>query len=149
MSETPDIDIAEISQPTVLHYHIEVRNTGNVSLGHITLRDVQPDGSAGQPVYVSGDDNANNELDVGETWIYRESYTVTQEEIDQGKVLTNTLYVHTNGHTVEAQTVARTEVECWCEDIAVDHAGLKNILWLFPLSLWLLFGIVSRRALET
>jgi uncharacterized repeat protein (TIGR01451 family) len=142
------VDQTNISQPTVLHYHIEVHNTGNVSLIHIVLHDVQPDGSQGQPVYLSGDDNANNKLDVGETWIYGENYTVTQEEIDRGDELKNTLYVQTTDQAVEAQTVARTEVKCWCKDIDADRVDLKTLLYFFPIALWLFSLMVLRRDSE-
>ncbi len=54
-------------------------NTGNVTLTGITVTDpnVSP-----APAYQSGDTNADNKLDLTETWIYTGNHTVTQAEID-------------------------------------------------------------------
>src|SRR3954454_14064465 len=38
------------------------------------------------PVFGSGDANGNGELDVGETWSYSCTYTVTQVDMDAGAI---------------------------------------------------------------
>ena len=43
------------------------------------------------PVYVSGDTNTDNKLDLSETWIYSCSHTVTQAEVNAGGNLSNTV----------------------------------------------------------
>jgi uncharacterized repeat protein (TIGR01451 family) len=50
---------------------------------------------------VSGDTNSNGSLDVGETWTYSVSYTVTQDDIDNGGVVNPAL---THNNTAAATT---------------------------------------------
>ncbi|MBM4090494.1 MAG: hypothetical protein FJ276_13890 [Planctomycetes bacterium] len=58
-----------------------VTNPGNVALGTVTVRDdAGTPGSTGDdfsPTFVSGDTNSNGQLDVGETWTYQATRTVT------------------------------------------------------------------------
>ncbi|WP_198672940.1 DUF7507 domain-containing protein, partial [Algoriphagus litoralis] len=65
----------------VLTYDIVVSNTGNISISSINVYD--PKASTG-PTYVSGDLANTGILDVGESWTYSASYTVTQADIDAG-----------------------------------------------------------------
>ncbi|GGF30705.1 DUF7507 domain-containing protein [Echinicola rosea] len=69
-----------------LTYEITVQNTGNVSIGNITISDPGADNS---PVLEGGDDDGDMELDVGETWIFEAAHTVTQADLDAGSY-TNT-----------------------------------------------------------
>jgi len=62
-------------------YTYTVTNEGNVSLENVDLTD---DFSDGVPAYVSGDDDADGELDVDETWTYTAEHVVTQDDIDDG-----------------------------------------------------------------
>ncbi|MEP2486059.1 MAG: hypothetical protein ABJH64_13800, partial [Algoriphagus sp.] len=64
----------------VITYTIEVENTGNVSISDVAVDDPK----TSDPELVSGDANANNILDPGETWVYETTYTVTQEDINNG-----------------------------------------------------------------
>ena len=82
-----------IGVPTTIVYSIVVSNTGNVALTNVVPVDTMPDGSAGTVTFVSGDTNANNALDVGETWTYSASYAATQANIDAGTPLVNTVSV--------------------------------------------------------
>src|SRR5207253_253592 len=66
-----------------VNYTITIQNTGNVTLHSVLVTDP---GCAAAPAYVSGDGNLNGKLDVGETRAYSCSHTVTQAEIDAGKV---------------------------------------------------------------
>jgi uncharacterized repeat protein (TIGR01451 family) len=63
----------------VLTYNISVENTGNVTLTNIVVTDPNADAA---PLYVSGDLDTDGKLDVGETWLYIASHTLTQDEID-------------------------------------------------------------------
>jgi len=62
----------------VINYTITVQNAGNVDLTGVTVTD--PNATTG-PTYVSGDDG-DNVLEVGETWTYSATHTVTQAELD-------------------------------------------------------------------
>ena len=46
--------------------------------------------------YVSGDTDSDNQLDVGESWIYNASHKVTQAEVDAGVALVNMASVDTD-----------------------------------------------------
>ncbi|MBT8442692.1 MAG: DUF11 domain-containing protein, partial [Gammaproteobacteria bacterium] len=74
-------------------FEIAVENTGNVSISNLVLTDsltrldttpIIPDPV---PAFASGDTGAQTGiLDVGETWIYTVSHTLTQDDIDAGGV---------------------------------------------------------------
>ena len=64
-------------------YTFTVTNQGNVSLSNITLTDAL----VASFVFVSGDTNADSNLDVTETWSYSGVYTITQSDIDVGLVV--------------------------------------------------------------
>ncbi|MBN3584775.1 DUF11 domain-containing protein, partial [Algoriphagus aestuarii] len=64
-------------------YTFEVSNGGDVSLTNITVTDPLPGLSA--PTYQSGDDG-DDILEVGETWTYTSTYSVTQDDINAGQV---------------------------------------------------------------
>ena len=78
------LDVDGVSMPTtydaigdVIHYTITVENTGDVSVSDVAVVDAL----LADLAYVSGDANANGILDVGETWTYTGSYTVTEGDI--------------------------------------------------------------------
>jgi hypothetical protein len=64
----------------VINYTITVDNTGNVDLTGVTVTDQIESYGATNAAFVSGDDG-DNVLEVGETWIYSASYTVTQTDL--------------------------------------------------------------------
>ncbi|MBK6281978.1 MAG: hypothetical protein IPF54_04305 [Draconibacterium sp.] len=66
--------------------------------------DLLPDGSAGSLTGPTESISANSELNVGESWTYTISYTVTQTDVDAGTDLTNTVSVVSN--QVPGPTVA-------------------------------------------
>ncbi len=78
-----------------LGYEIVLANTGNQTLTNVTVSDVLPDGSAGTLSGPTESLSTNGELNVGETWTYTLSYTVTQADIDTGTPLVNTASVVT------------------------------------------------------
>ncbi|MCK0126701.1 hypothetical protein MWU76_20085 [Gelidibacter sp. F2691] len=75
----------------VLNFTITVENTGNQDLTSVTLNDTfqRLDGStitAAAPQYVSGDAGDAGVLEVGETWTYSFTHTLTQQDVDAGGV---------------------------------------------------------------
>ena len=58
-----------------ISWRYTVTNTGNVSLANVTVTDSE---AGVTPTLVSGDDNSNNRLDLGETWIYTATGTAVQ-----------------------------------------------------------------------
>ncbi|MGE5520073.1 MAG: HYR domain-containing protein, partial [Candidatus Dadabacteria bacterium] len=72
----------------VIHYSLTLHNTGNVSITSINVTDA----GANTVTYTSGD-NGNNKLDVGETWVYIATHTITQSDVNAG-LYTNTATVH-------------------------------------------------------
>ena len=67
----------------MINYTITVANTGNVTLTGVTVTDpfADPGRSCATPRLVGDEDNL---LEVGETWGYTATHTVTQAEIDAG-----------------------------------------------------------------
>ena len=100
---TKTVDRSSISAPVTLNYTITVTNTGTVGLTGIRVVDA----FAGGAVYVSGDTDRDNVLDLTETWIYTADYTATQANIDTGSNLVNIVSVTSNEVTnpVTAQAV--------------------------------------------
>src|SRR5262249_9695151 len=66
----------------VIKYTITVANTGNITLTNLLVTDKQEGSVAHRVSFVGGDSNSNGALDVGETWTYSTSYTVTQADLD-------------------------------------------------------------------
>jgi len=90
MSIVKDVDRAFISQPGVLNYVIRVANTGNVALTGVVVSDTLPDGALITLTAPSGDAGVVGVLDVGETWTYATTFSVSQSRIDAGTALVNT-----------------------------------------------------------
>ncbi|MEP5253467.1 MAG: gliding motility-associated C-terminal domain-containing protein, partial [Winogradskyella arenosi] len=66
-----------------ISYTFNVTNEGNTSITNVELTDTM---LGGEIMLASGDTDADNELDVDETWIYTADYTLTQTDIDAGMV---------------------------------------------------------------
>ncbi len=71
----------------VISYTIRVENTGNQSLTTVTVSDPFVSNLTRGPDAVGDNDNV---LEVGETWSYTATHTVTQAEIDAGSSIVNT-----------------------------------------------------------
>jgi uncharacterized repeat protein (TIGR01451 family) len=82
-------DVIDSAGDTIL-YTISVTNTGDTTLSGVVLidpfiqasLDKNGDGVIDLQDIVSGDENNNGLLDLGETWVWTGSYQVTQEDID-------------------------------------------------------------------
>ena len=90
------VDIANATTPSLLSYEIEIVNTGNTSLSNVVVFDTLPDGLAGTLSGPSTDTGLVSQLDVGESWLFLGSYTLSQAEIDAGVARTNTVAVTTD-----------------------------------------------------
>lgn len=83
----------------VIGYQITLVNTGDIPLTGVSVSDTLPDGTAavlGAPVETGGvaaggTAPAAGQLDVQETWTYTLNYTVSQDDIDTGLPLTNSV----------------------------------------------------------
>ncbi|MEQ6204566.1 hypothetical protein ABMC88_16115 [Sulfitobacter sp. HNIBRBA2951] len=103
--KTPSIVVAKTADATAVTtpavvgqtvtFEITVANTGNQTLGVPQLTDTLTDIDGNpltltaQPVRAAvndGDDNNNDLLDVGETWVYEASFDITQPAIDAGGI---------------------------------------------------------------
>jgi uncharacterized repeat protein (TIGR01451 family) len=107
-AETPAIEITQSGAPSpakagdVVTYNIGVRNSGNITFFGLTL-DSSPFGPAtavtGAGGFNTGDLDKDGNFDVGETWSYTATHTVSQADIaNQGAIdgsvdgfLTNTV----------------------------------------------------------
>ena len=76
-------DCADVDE--TISYTFTVTNEGNVSLSNIIVDDPLLGGPIAGPD--SGDTDGDGELDVTETWIYSGTYTITQDDIDDGEVV--------------------------------------------------------------
>ena len=63
----------------VIHYLITVVNTGNITLTNFTYDDQNADGDM---IIVATNGNGDANLDVGETWTFTATHTVTQDELN-------------------------------------------------------------------
>ena len=84
-----DGDCADVANE-LINYSISVTNDGNVTLDTVNVTDPMADAGsivgvdADNDTFNDGDTDADGKLDVGETWLYTATHTVTQDEIDAG-----------------------------------------------------------------
>ena len=80
------------STSDVINYTLAVTNTGNAAIANVVVDDPFTTNEA--PVlagaFNAGDTDQDNLLDVGETWHYTASHTVTQAELDAGTATSST-----------------------------------------------------------
>jgi uncharacterized repeat protein (TIGR01451 family) len=81
----------------VISYAISVTNDGNVTLTTPVVTDpsVSDLAAVTSGGFNTGDGDHNGKIDVGETWQYSASHTVTQAEVDAGGSISNTASVAT------------------------------------------------------
>ena len=70
----------------IITYTFTVTNVGNVPIENVVLMDDLIEQAGELVVYVSGDTNNDDILDLDETWIYTAIYVITQADIDAGQV---------------------------------------------------------------
>ena len=114
VSQNPDLAIDKSTSTLVvfatgdvINYTIDVTNTGNVDLAsaHVVVTD--PFADSGSLVLVGGNTTDTGHLNVGETWTYTATHTVTQADLAH-TTLTNTAIVSdsTDGVTADADDTA-------------------------------------------
>jgi uncharacterized repeat protein (TIGR01451 family) len=86
----------------VINYTIDVANAGNMTLTSLNVIDP----SVSNLTYGSGDTDGDGKLDVGETWHYTASHTVTQADIDNGGVVNPALTYSNTASATTAQGAA-------------------------------------------
>lgn len=117
-----------------------MKNTGNVTLTSVTLSDdaftAADPADDFTPVYQSGDSDGDSRLDVGETWRFKASHTVTAAEIAAGKPLVNVATADSKqtGPDTDDATVVVEPAKDRCTDVddEFDRAGaIKNPTFTF------------------
>jgi gliding motility-associated-like protein len=95
-------------------YTFTVSNTGEVDLEELFLEDEKLGGYIVGPV--PGTDNGNDGiLSVGESWTFRVTYSLTQQDIDNGSV-TNQAMVSAQPVGFEAQIIDQSDDDSFDED---------------------------------
>jgi gliding motility-associated-like protein/uncharacterized repeat protein (TIGR01451 family) len=126
-AEEPDYDqVGEL-----VHYTIEVVNTGNVSVSGVIVTD--PGADSGSIRFVSGDTNGNNLLDPLETWTFTATHTLTQDNLDAGSYTntatangnapSDTMTPATGSATVPALQLPELEIVKSTNAVDYVHAG--------------------------
>ena len=120
IDDTPSLTIDKrvneslISAPDTLVYEIEVENTGNVSLTGVSLLDDLRQN--GVPLTLttgpalSGDADNDDEIDVGETWLYTATFAATQAQIDDGADIVNLATISAN-EVADASDTVTTNID--------------------------------------
>src|SRR4029078_1976447 len=92
------------STSDVINYTLAVTNQGNAAIAGVVVDDPFTTNEA--PVlsgtFNAGDTDQDNLLDVGETWQYTASHTVTQAELDSSANIVNTATVTGDGATPDS-----------------------------------------------
>ena len=79
----------------VLNYTITLFNNGDQDLTGVSISDILPDLSAATLIGPTESVSTNSVLNIGETWTYTTSYTVTVPNITAGTDLTNSVTITT------------------------------------------------------
>ena len=100
------VDQASVSVPGALNYAITIENTGNVTLTNVIPQDQLSNGNTLALIGPTNDIGVSGALDVGESWQYTASYSVSQADVDTGTDLTNTVSVVTDETGTDPQTAS-------------------------------------------
>ena len=140
MSVVKDVDKPEIDGPTTLTYDITVTNDGNVTMypsmsDILNASGVDSSVDLGDPVESV---NTDGDLDVGETWTFQFTYDVTQDDIDDGTAILNTVCISDtpdaddcdDATTTIIQSPAHTLVKAFVPDEVGDgEVGTFELLY--------------------
>ncbi len=93
-----------VTSPGILEYEVEVDNVGTVNLTNLVVTDLLPDGSIIMLTNPQEEDAVPNDgiLQVDGKWVFSISYSVTQNDIDNGGLLVNYVSV-TSDEIVEPE----------------------------------------------
>jgi uncharacterized repeat protein (TIGR01451 family) len=119
----PEGDCIVNSPGDEIPYRIVVYNDGNVDLTGVSVND--PMISLTGP---TGDDNSDNVLNPGETWVYNGIYKLTLDDINNGDHITNTATVSSDQLSDESSSVsqpieAKTDLSIQKSITGIDEAG--------------------------
>jgi uncharacterized repeat protein (TIGR01451 family) len=108
----------------VISYTIDVANTGNMTLTGVSVSDPSVSDLAAVMTggFNSGDTNQDGNLNLGETWHYSASHTVTQSELDAGGTIDNTASVTTTQGASDSDGASVTVVSPTV-GISIDDSG--------------------------
>jgi uncharacterized repeat protein (TIGR01451 family) len=97
----------------VISYTIDVANTGNITLTGVSVNDPSVTDLAAvmSGGFNTGDANQDGKLDLGETWHYTASHTVTQTELNAGGTIGNTATVSTDQGASASDSASVTVVQ--------------------------------------
>src|SRR4029079_9350126 len=115
-------DGPEDSTSDTITYTYTVTNQGNAAIAGVVVTDdnLTP-GTPGDdfsPGFTGGDTDGDGLLDVGETWTYTASHTVTQTELDAGAALVNVATVTGTGATSDSDDATVPVTQAPALDIA-------------------------------
>lgn len=113
----------------VLDYTIVVTNTGNIPLTEVVATDTMPDGTVLMLANPSESISMNSVLQVGETWIYESTYTVTFDDVAAADNLTNTVSVEVAEIIdTESDEVDTPVVPVVCPDIVIENVTTSMMM---------------------
>ena len=107
-------------------YTFTVTNGGNTPLSSVSVTDPLLGGLL--TATPSGDTNTNGVLDVTETWVYVQDYSVTQSDIDTGSITNQATATGegVNGTVSDDDTAITTLLESCLDAIALTKTGVFN-----------------------
>ena len=103
---TKTAEPAEAQDGDTVTYTYTVTNAGNTPLSGITVTDDM----IGEVNYQSGDSDGDGELDVGESWVYTATYTVSSEDESSVTNVATASGSDTTGRVVTAEATASVEI---------------------------------------
>jgi gliding motility-associated-like protein/uncharacterized repeat protein (TIGR01451 family) len=117
------VDKQEIESPGTLNYTVTLSNPGNIGLAGVVVTDPLTNGN--DPLVLdSGDSNGDNILDINETWVFKSSYEVTQQDIDKGSDIVNIAYI--NSELVAEQNASATTSIIQTAGISIQKTADKT-----------------------
>jgi uncharacterized repeat protein (TIGR01451 family) len=97
----------------LINYTIAVFNDGNMTLTGLAVSDPSVDDLAAVESggFNTGDTDQDGKLDLGETWQYTASYTITQDDLDAGGSIDNTATASTDQGATDDDSQSITIVQ--------------------------------------
>ena len=123
-----DVDTSGCSTAGIdtVTYTFTVTNGGNTPLSSVSVTDPLLGGLL--TATPSGDTNTNGVLDITETWVYVQDYSVTQSDIDTGSITNQATATGegVNGTVSDDDTAITTLLESCIDAIAITKTGVFN-----------------------
>jgi len=132
------------SEGDVIEYTITVENTGSVDITGIVVTDTMPDNTVVILTSPSESLNSDNVLEVGESWVFTTTYTVTLSDLITGVNLINEVSVSAKGPPVltvlappkcaGAPPIGSAEIEITAPDVIPMNLLSINVITSDPAS---------------